>query len=126
MYHPYGDLIGLKIDKQEIGFSKCSLEIVEQLYNPNKVVHGGVIFALADTGMGAALHPGLEKGEICATIEIKINYYHPVKSGIITCISEVINRGRSVANMESKIYCEDLLVAKANGNFSIFEPRSQE
>jgi len=126
MYHPYADLIGLKIDKQEIGFSKCSLEIVEKLYNPNKVVHGGVIFALADTGMGAALHSGLKTGEICATIEIKINYYRPVRSGIITCITEVINKGRSVANMESMIYCEEVLVAKANGNFSIFEPRPQQ
>ncbi len=122
MFHPYADLIGLKIEKLENGYSECSIESDEKLFNPHHVIHGAVLYSLADTGMGAALYPGLKKGEICATIEIKINYYRPVTSGTITCITEVINRGRSVANMESKIYCANILVAKANGNYSIFVP----
>ncbi len=122
MRHPYADLIGLKIDELENGYSKCSIQANEKLYNPNNVIHGAIIFSLADTGMGAALFASLNEGEICATIEIKINYYRPVKSGIITCISKTLSRGKSVANLESSIYNEDKLVAKANGNFSIFLP----
>ena len=125
MYHPYADLIGLKIEEQENGHSKCSLFVDEKLLNPHFVVHGAVIFALADTGMGAALYPSLKEEEICATIEIKINYYRPVKSGIITCITKMINRGKSIANLESEIYNGDKLVAKANGNYSIFIPRKK-
>ena len=120
MYHPYADLIGLKIDEQTNGHSKCSLKPEEKLFNPHHVLHGAVIYSLADTGMGAALYPGLNEGEICATIEIKINYFKPVKSGIITCVTDVINRGKSVANLESVIYSGTTLVAKANGNYSIF------
>jgi len=120
MYHPYADLIGLKIDEQKNGHSKCSLESVEKLFNPHNVIHGAAIYSLVDTGMGAALYPSLNSGEICATIEIKINYYKPVKSGTITCVTDVINRGKSVANLESSIYNSDTLVAKANGNYSIF------
>lgn len=126
MYHPYADLIGLIIEEQENGYSKCSLEADEKLFNPHNVIHGAVIYSLADTGMGAALYPGLKKGEICATIEIKINYYCSVKSGTITCITEVINRGKSVANLESGIYSGDMLIAKANGNYSIFVPGSNK
>ena len=126
MYHPYAYLIGLKIEVQENGRSKCSLEADEKLFNPYNIIHGAVIYSLADTGMGAALYPGLQKGEICATIEIKINYYRPVRSGTITCITEVINRGKSVANLESRIYCGDMLVAQANGNYSIFVPSSNK
>ena len=121
MYHPFADLIGLKIDEQINGHSKCSLKSEEKLFNPHRVLHGAVLYALADTGMGAALYPGLNEGEICATIEIKINYYKPVNSGIITCITDVINRGKSVANLESVIYNKATLVAKANGNYSIFQ-----
>lgn len=126
MYHPYADLIGLKIETQKNGHSKCSLEADEKLFNPHLVIHGAVIYSLADTGMGAALYPGLKKGEICATIEIKINYYHPVKSGTITCMTTVLNRGKSVANLESSIYNGGELVAKANGNYSIFEPSNNK
>ncbi len=120
MYHPYADLIGLTIDEMENGHSKCSLESEEKLFNPHKVIHGAVLYSLADTGMGAALYPSLDEGEICATIEIKINYYKPVKSGVITCVTDMINRGKSVANFESAIYNDDTLVAKANGHYSMF------
>lgn len=126
MYHPYADLIGLKIEEQDNGYSKCSLEADEKLFNSHNVIHGAVIYSLADTGMGAALYPGLKRGEICATIEIKINYYRSVKSGTIRCITEVINRGKSVANLESGIYSGDILIAKANGNYSIFVPSSNK
>ena len=118
MYHPYADLIGLKVDEQKKGHSICSLESEKKLFNPHNVIHGAVIFSLADTGMGAALYPTLNEGESCATIEIKINYYKPVRSGVMTCVTDVINRGKSVANLESTIYSGDTLVAKANGNYS--------
>ncbi len=121
MIHPYADLIGLELEEQKDGRSTCSLTVTEQLYNHHRVVHGGVLYALADTGMGAALYPSLASGEICATIEIKINYYRPVKSGRIRCLTEVVHRGRSVANIESSLYCDERLVAKANGSYSIFK-----
>ena len=125
MNHLYGDLIGLRVEEMENGYSKCSLEVREDFFNPHGVIHGAIIYGLADSGMGAALYPSLKKDEICATIEIKINYYRPVTTGTITCITEVINRGKSVANMESSIYCENVLVAKANGNYSIFVQRGK-
>ncbi len=122
MNHPFADLVGLKIDRQNEGSSKCSIEVCEKLLNPHKVVHGAVIYSLADTGMGAALYPCLLDGQICATIEIKINYYRPVTTGVIVCETTVVNRGKSIANMESSIYCNEVLIAKANGNYSIFTP----
>jgi len=88
------------------------------------MVHGAVIYALADTGMGAALYPTLAEGEICATIEVKINYFKPVVSGVIVCLTEIVNRGKSVANLESRVFSGEALVAKANGNYSIFTPRT--
>ena len=122
MVHPYADLIGLNIDTMESGHSRCSIEVCEKLYNPHRVVHGGVIYSLADTGMGAALYPSLKDGELCATIEIKINYFRPVTSGMIVCKTKIINRGKTIANMESVIYCGEELIAKANGHYSIFVP----
>ena len=120
MIHPFADLVGLEINPHNDGTSTCSIEVSEKLLNPHKVVHGAVIFSLADTGMGAALYPSLLEGQICATIEIKINYYRPVTTGFITCETTVVNRGKSVANMESTVFCNGALVAKANGNYAIF------
>ncbi len=119
--HPYADLIGLEIEESEGGRSTCSVTVTEKLYNPHRVVHGAVLYALADTGMGAALYPSLAPDEICATVEIKINYYRPVTSGQIRCLTETVHRGKRVANLESSLYAEERLVAKANGSYSIFK-----
>jgi len=43
-----------------------------------------------------------------------------VASGLLTCTTEIVNRGKRVANLESCIYSGGELVAKANGNYSIF------
>lgn len=120
MYHPYANLIGLKIEEQEDNYSKCIIEANEKLLNPHGVIHGAVIYALADTGMGAALYPSLKEGEICATVEIKINYFRVVKSGTISCITKIVNRGKRIVNMDSEIFHEGQLVAKANGTYMVF------
>src|SRR5262245_18138842 len=122
---PFCDLIGLHFSKCENGFSQCSLEVNEKLLNSNKVVHGGVIYSMADTGMGAALYTSLNEDEICATVELKINYLKPVREGILTCDTEVIQRGKSIAVFESEIRNGDLLIAKALGTFSIFKNKDK-
>ncbi|HMO45409.1 MAG TPA: PaaI family thioesterase [Rubrivivax sp.] len=123
MIHPFADLIDLRIDERGDGHSRLSLVVAPAHLNPHRVVHGAVLYALADTGMGAALYPSLAEGEICATIEIKINYFKPVSAGTLRCVTRIINRGRSVANLESCLFAGEQLVAQANGNYAIFKPR---
>lgn len=119
MRHPFAELIGLRFEEQRAGCSRCVLEIGEKHLNPNGVAHGAVLYAMADTGMGAALHPTLDAGQICATIQITMNYFKPVRTGVLTCVTEVVNRGRSVAHLESRLLAGDALVATASGNYAI-------
>ncbi len=123
MHHPFAELVGLLVISQQPGASVCELEVhAERHHNPHGVVHGAVLYALADTGMGAALYPTLSDGQYCATVEIKISYFRPVKHGVITCRTELVNRGRRLANLDARIYLDDQLIAKANGNFAILDP----
>lgn len=126
MKHPFAELIDLHTDETKAGSSTLSLLVAPRHLNPHQVVHGAVLFAMADTGMGAALYPTLEVDEICATIEVKINYFKPVSQGTVVCKTELVNRGKSVANLESRLYVEQVLVAQANGNYAIFRPRRGE
>jgi len=123
MRHPYVEQLGIRFSERPAdGRSRCTLAVAEAHHNPHGVVHGAVLFAMADTGMGAALYPTLDAGEICATIEVKINYFKPVVAGELACTTELVNRGKTVANLESSIYLGDTLVARANGNYAIFRP----
>ena len=120
--HPFGDLIGLRFEERGGDWSVCSLDVQTQLLNPHQVLHGGVLYSMADTGMGAALYPSLDEGELCATIEIKIAYFRPVSGGRVVCRSHVTHRGRRTAHLESELRGDGQLVAKATGSFAIFRP----
>lgn len=122
-FHPFADLIGLIFTKLEQGYSQCTLEVVDKLLNPHNVVHGGVLYSMADTGMGAAAYTTLAKNEICATIEIKINYFKAIKTGVLTCNTNVIYQGKKIVTMDSEIFNNDKIVAKAIGTYSIFQPK---
>lgn len=123
MHHPFAERIALAVVQQSAGRSRCELVVAPQHLNPHRVVHGAVVFALADTGMGAALYTTLSEGESCATIEIKINFYRSAGEGTLVCESALINRARTIANLESRVYCSGALVASANGNFAILAAR---
>jgi acyl-CoA thioesterase len=120
--HPFAKLIDLRYLEQGPGHSRCRVTVDEKHLNPNRVVHGAVIFALADIGMGAAVQATLADGELCATVEIKINYFKPVRDGDLICTTTLVNRGKTLANLDSSIHCGELLVAKANGTYAIFRP----
>jgi len=117
---PFLDHIGLVVREYGPGDSVCALTIAPMHMNSTGRVHGAVLFALADTGMGAALAPTLARDQACATVELKINYFKPVRAGELACTTQVVNRGRTLANMESSIYLDQVLVARANGTFAIF------
>ena len=119
-FHPYGELIGLTFTKLEKGYSQCTLNIEKKLMNPHGILHGGVMYSMADTGMGAALYSLLEEKESCVTIEVKITYFKPAKEGVLICNTTVIHKGRSISGLESEIMNNEKLVAKASGTFSIF------
>ena len=116
--------VGVRIEEVAPGRARCLMEVKDFHANGTGVVHGGALFTLADTAMGAAIYPSLEQGEICATVEIKIAYFKPVFEGTVVCTSALVNKGKSLASLEASIHQDDVLVAKATGTFSIFRRKT--
>ena len=120
---PFASSIGLNFTSKANGYSQCVLMVSENLFNPNGVLHGGVVYSMADTGMGGALHSSLAADETCATIEINIVYLKAVTAGVLTCNTKLLRRGRNIGVLESDVENEGQLVAKALGTFSILKRR---
>ena len=116
--------IGLDVYERADGVSRACITIEDEHMNPHGVVHGAVIYALADTGMGAALYSRLAEAESCATIEIKIAYIASAREGTLECETRLISKGRRVAFLESEVRNGEQLVAKAMGTFAVFEQRA--
>lgn len=121
----FGKHIALDMSERGDGVSRCVVDVQPIHLNPHGVVHGAVIYAMADQGMGAAVYSKLEPDESCATIEIKIVYMASATSGRLECETRLLNKGRRVAVLESEVRSGERLIAKALGTFAIFPLRRE-
>ena len=103
-----------KIEDCNEEFVKMSYEIKQEGLNPYDIVHGGVLFGLADTTSGvlAAIH-----NKKCVTTSATINYLSPAKKGKIYAVAKVLKEGKSIGYYIVDIYDEeDNLLVSANFN----------
>lgn len=118
-FNPFCDLIGLRFTSVSDGISRCTVKITSQTLNPHGVVHGGVIYTMADTGMGAALYSCIDADQVCSTVQLNIHYFEAVSSGILICKTKIVRRSKKLATLESEVKCGRTLVAKASGTYYI-------
>ena len=124
MSSSFNDHVGLRIQESRDGRSRCTLVVQPFHGNTAGVVHGGALFTLADTSMGAALVSTLAPGEFCATIEIKMAYFKAVREGTVLCETQILHRGKSVASLESTLTVDGVLVSRASGSFAILRRKA--
>ena len=99
------------------------LDVTPDLLNPHGVLHGGAVYTMVDNSMGGATMAALPEGQICATIEIKINYLAGVRGGTLTCTTDIVKQGRKVVFLESRVLDDaGKLVATASGSFAVIRP----
>ncbi|GAC1390135.1 MAG: PaaI family thioesterase [Ktedonobacteraceae bacterium] len=119
----YFQLIGMHLEKSNDGVGEVRIKVDARLMHPQQIVHGGVIFTLADTAMSMALISVLPLGTRFSTIEAKINYIAPVVTGELSAEGVILHRGRSTAVTESTVYNlkgeEKVIVARVLGTFYI-------
>jgi acyl-CoA thioesterase len=118
----YFALLGMQITTAQDGKGIVRIQVDERLMHPQMIVHGGVIFTLADTAMSWALISTLPAGTPVTTIEAKINYLRPVRTGELEAEAAVIHQGRSTAVLESTVYNingeERTAIARILGTFN--------
>jgi len=124
---PFGWMLGLRYTERAPGRTSCTLDVGPAHHNPGRIAHGGVVFTLADSAMGAAVFTLLEPGQRCTTAELKLNYIAPVISGHITATATVVNKRKRLAVVTAEVHNADgELVALAQGTFAILQARVQQ
>lgn len=123
-------LLGMQINFTELGVGRVSIMVDERLMHPQQIVHGGVIFTLADTAMSMTLFPLLPHGTRFGTVEAKINFMIPVRTGELVAEGAVVHMGRSTAVMEAMVFNivdgEQRAISKVLGTFSFSRPKNNE
>ena len=78
---PFARLIGTRITHLSKDRVEAELTVTDELRNPNGVLHGGVLMAMADNLGGRATMVNLPPGARTATIESKTNFFAPIPVG---------------------------------------------
>ncbi|WP_019153100.1 PaaI family thioesterase [Robertmurraya massiliosenegalensis] len=119
---PFWDYINMEEVVSKNGYGEVEINIFPQLLQRRGHVHGGVIATLIDASIGCAIRSLLKDEEISATIELKTNYIRPAISGKLIGKAEIVQRGKTIAVGESKVFNDEgKLIAMGVATFMIKE-----
>lgn len=111
---------GFELAEAEPGRVLLRMRVDERHLQVHRVVHGGVVAALADTAGGLATYMALPRGKRVATVEMKINYLEGVEGGMVDADARVVRLGRHIAVVDCDVRDQThRLVAKALMTFFV-------
>lgn len=109
----FAKLVGIKIIESGYGHAAVELEIIEDHKNGLDLVHGGVIFTLADYAFAVASN---SNGFATVGVNINITYFKSPVGKIIHAKANEINTQNKLCSYQVNIYDEDdSLIACFNG-----------
>jgi uncharacterized protein (TIGR00369 family) len=112
---PIAQLIGFTLTEVEPGRAVIEFEATPRHANPMGTLHGGVLCDIADAAMGMAYAATLDDGETFTTLELKMNFLKPVRTGKLTATGRVVKGGRTVGLVECDVVDDKhRLVARAS------------
>ena len=106
---PMITLMGMTLETVDEGRVVFSVEPSEYHYNPIGVVHGGLAATLLDSAIGCAVQTLAPAGVAYTTVELKVNYIRPLRSGmgVVSGEGTVLHFGRQIALAEARLTDQD-------------------
>lgn len=89
---PFYKLLNMKIEEVGDNYARLSIEIDERHIQFLRTVHGGVIASLADSAAAWAIYGSKNVKGVPVTVEMKINFLKPVKSGKLVAEARNLQR----------------------------------
>ncbi|PYU11156.1 MAG: hypothetical protein DMG29_16245, partial [Acidobacteria bacterium] len=87
-----GRIFGFELEAAEPGRAVLRMRVASKHKQVHRVVHGGILAALADTAGGMASYSTLPRGTRLATLEMKINFLEPVEQGTVIAEARVLRK----------------------------------
>jgi len=104
---------GIVLSECRPGYAKAQLTIEERHLNGAGVVHGGLLFTLADFCFAAAVN---SYGYVSLSINASISYFAKSTQGIITAEATEISRTNKLSSCDINVFdAEGQLLANLKG-----------
>ena len=93
---PFNRLLGMRVSRLHPDGITIECKADARLANLSGLLHGGVGAALADVAVGMAIQRHLGGRRVTTTVEMKINYFRPVKKGRVFARSRLLRVGSTL------------------------------
>ncbi|MBP6455149.1 MAG: PaaI family thioesterase [Chitinophagaceae bacterium] len=93
-----------KLEKVEKGYVEVSMQVRQEMGNPMKQLHGGMMSMLIDEISGLSFYT-LNKGTFYTTVNLHVDFLYSVAVGdTIFAKAKVLRAGKKIANVECSVY----------------------
>ncbi len=93
---PFNTLLGMRLHRVHRDGITIDCTLRNDLRNSVGTAHGGVTASMADAAVGIALQRHFGGKRRIATVELKINFFQPVKEGRILARSHLLRIGSTL------------------------------
>jgi uncharacterized protein (TIGR00369 family) len=104
---PAGALLGRTVLEAGDGRARVAYEAREDFLNRRGVIQGGFLAAMLDSAMGIAAATTMADGIAPVTIEMKVSFLRPAKTGRLVADARVVQTGQSLAFLEATLSTEN-------------------
>jgi uncharacterized protein (TIGR00369 family) len=117
---PFHTWAGLELVSIGGGLAEVALELQDHHFNPQRIVHGGIIAAIADTSIGLALRSMLRAGLTHRTAQLNVHFLAKGEGNRIIARGRSLHLGQRMGYGEAEVSDSDgRLLARATATFIV-------
>jgi uncharacterized protein (TIGR00369 family) len=117
---PFHRWAGLELLSVGDGRAELAMDLRPHHFNPQGIVHGGIITALADTSIGLALRSQLNPGLTHRTAQLNVHFLTKGEGNRLVGRGRAIHLGQRMGYGESEVLDgQGRLLARASGTFIV-------
>ena len=119
---PVANLLGWQLEEvdPDAGTIRVRFEARPEFANPMGNIQGGILAAMLDDTMGPALVATLPPDQFAPTLEMKVSFLEPVRSGPVWGVGRVVQRGATISFVEADLLdADDRIVARATATVRV-------
>jgi acyl-CoA thioesterase len=117
---PFHQWAGLELIEVGDGSAELRMALRPHHFNPQGLVHGGIITAIADTSIGLALRSKLKAGYTHRTAQLNVHFLAKGAGNVLVGRGRALHLGQSMGYGEAEV--EDgtgQVLARASGTFIV-------
>lgn len=117
---PFHHWAGMELVDVGGGRSEVAMQLQDHHFNPQGIVHGGIIAAVADTSIGLALRSMLPSGHTHRTAQLNVHFLAKGEGNRLIGRGRSLHLGRRMGYGEAEVFDgRERLLARASATFIV-------